>query len=66
MSYITGPANTVRLNRMVLDFAAIDARVEKEGPRQCCSEFAFVVVCADDIDSWKCGCCLRTWEASCR
>lgn len=40
--------------------------VEKPGPRQCCSDVAYVVACDGETDVWVCPLCDRTWEAPCR
>lgn len=54
----TGP----RLDAMIAD----NARVDAQGPRECCADWAAVESCDGLTDRWVCPWCGRTWEAPCR
>lgn len=39
---------------------------QASGPRDCCAEFAAVIFCDDQTDTWECPFCGATWTAPCR
>lgn len=64
--FITDPATAAKLSAMLADNASVDAAMEKSGPRQCCPEFASVIACDGETDTWECGACSRVWDAPCQ
>lgn len=57
----TGP----RLDAMLAD----NGRVVDEptlGPRECCADFAVVICCDGETDTWECPFCGHVWTAPCR
>lgn len=69
MSYITGSQNTDLLDRLTAETAVLDAQLAAEarkGPHQCCSDFAFLLLCDGDTDLWYCDICKCQWIAPCR
>lgn len=57
----TGP----KLSAMLEDNRRVDARLAR-GPRECCADFAFVLFCDGQTDTWTCGICGHAWSAPCR
>jgi hypothetical protein len=43
----------------------VEAKPEKDGPHQCCAEFAIVTKCDGDTDAMWCGICDRRWTRPC-
>lgn len=48
------------------EFQPRDPLPEIQAPRDCCAEFAAVIVCDDETDLWECPFCGATWTAPCR
>jgi hypothetical protein len=48
------------------EFGVLVQPTEKDGPRECCAEFASVTHCDGETDYWECHCCGRQWTAPCR
>ena len=57
---------TPELFRQSTAEGVVQPPVDKSGPRQCCSDVAYVVACDGEVDVWTCPLCDRTWEAPCR
>ncbi len=58
--------NTEFLRDLLIECIVQPPPVEKPGPRQCCSDFAAVILCDGETDTWQCPVCDQTWEAPCR
>ena len=56
----------VDLLRSLLIDAIVPPPVEKPGPRSCCADFASVILCDGETDTWECPCCGYRWDAPCR
>lgn len=42
------------------------APAPKAGPKDCCADFARVIECDGQTDTWECPFCGTTWSVPCR
>ena len=63
---ITDPATGPRPDAMLADNAAVDRQLAIVGRKDCCADFAYVIFCDGDTDTFECPFCGHAWTAPCR